>query len=1354
MLCESVAREKMDQVHNSSLEEERFLKNSQQEEMSLQSMLGVMVQENQRRDAMMERMMEKFMQASLSANTNNLSVMPEVLRNVPDFDGDVHKGREWIASLKSVKTLHELPESYMLETARNKLKRGAFHWYERRRFSLTTWEKFLAEFEETFVMGESVTEIFQRMTNRSQGRNESISDYFHEKVSLCSKLGLTEPEMKQQILLGLWSKDTYAAMIPKLHTNMNKLLHDLLEFEQLNNERLARTKGKREEPISTNRESARPVSPRQNKKNLQVTCYKCGRVGHYARDCVQQDIKCFACRELGHVSKDCPKRTTRQQTRDNTTMIIDQKTVPAYVVPCKIQTANEPIEVNAVLDTGASASFLSEDLIDGRHINKADSWKTFYGVNGTVMNVLGTYCTTIHVIECNAEISIKFYIVPKAVIPCVCILGRDFVAQPDLEITFGAQLQIVHKNIREYPEFLSNEVLMINEQPQDPLPNLDIESSLEPKVQKRVVELFQKNYVEPVRPEKPNIDFEMNIKLVKDHMPFFCRPRRLSYYENSELSKMLKELLDKGIIKRSTSEYSSRVVLVSKKDGTLRMCVDFRSLNKLVIRDNFPMPVMEEQIEMLQGKVFFTQLDLKNAFYHVQVKEECTKYLSFVTPNGQFEFLRMPFGFCNAPSTFMRYINAIFRGLIETGKIIIYMDDLLIATETVEENLSILKEILKIVVDNKLELRIDKCTFLKRKITYLGYEVSAQGIKPSASNVDSVIKYPIPQNQKELHSFIGLASYFRKFIHEFSLIAKPLYNLLRRETAFEFGPDELNVFNELKSRLAEQPILSLYSPSVETELHCDACQSGYGAILLQRQKDGNMHPVFYFSKRTTDAESRYHSYELECLAIVYSIKRFHIYLQNLKFKIVTDCNSLRLTLEKRDIVPRIMRWAMFLENYNYDVEHRGNDRMRHVDALSRANHILILEDNTFEQNLAISQNLDRNIQRIKADLTKEQSTFFELRNGLVYRKSNSKLLFYVPESMHSSVLRASHDQMGHVGIDKTSDYILQTYWFPKLREKVKNYINNCLRCITYNGSSGKPEGSLHNIPKGNKPFVTIHIDHYGPLEKTSTNKRYIFEVIDAFTKFVKFYSVKSTGVKEVIGKLTDYFSNYSKPLRIISDRGAAFTSNEFQNFVEEQGITHIKIATGVPRANGQIERINRDLTPMLGKLTEIKDRWDETLPMVEFAINNTISRSVQTAPAVLLFGVVQRDPYDNVRNYIQDNNSSDEPNEHIETIRVQAEEANTKLQDYNKNLYDKKHKQPTEYEVGDYVVLTNIDNTPGVNKKLMPRYKGPYEVERKLGNDRYLIRDVEGFQFSQKPFHAVYSSDRMRKWLEVSGEVE
>lgn len=621
-----------------------------------------------------------------------------------------------------------------------------------------------------------------------------------------------------------------------------------------------------------------------------------------------------------------------------------------------------------------------------------------------------------------------------------------------------------------------------------------------------------------------------------------------------------------------------------------------------------------------------------------------------------------------------------------------------------------------------------------------------EGIRPTDHNIAAVLNYPVPRNAKEVLRFVSLASYFRRFIPSFSILAKPLYDLVKKNAKFEFTAKQYSAFENLKERLASKPILAIYSPTAETELHCDASISGFGAILLQKQEDGLFKPIFYFSQRTTPAEAKYHSFELECLAVVNAIKRFHVYLGGIKFKIITDCDSFRLTLSKQQVNPRISRWAMFLQDYDYEICHRPGKRMSHVDALSRCHSVLVIESNTFDQTLAICQNRDAEISKIRSALEHAEDKFFELRDGLVYRKNkNKELLFYVPLSMENNVIRTCHDDLGHSGCDKVVNNISKLYWFPKLREKVKEYIANCLRCIEFSPLSGKQEGFLHSIDKDKLPFQTIHIDHLGPLEKTSKGYKYLFAIIDSFTKFVKLYPCKSTKSEECVNHLTDYFRAYSKPRRVISDRGTAFTSALFTEFLKSEGIDHVLIAVGTPRANGQVERLNKTITPMIAKLCDLPEKWDRVLGKVEFACNNTVSRATNNTPSQLLFGIDQiGEIHDYIKLILEDNS---EKVRDLVQIRNKAVEHITKVQKSNESNYNKRRKEALVYSAGDYVMIKNVDTTAGVNKKFIPKFKGPYVVKKVLDCDRYVIEDIDGFQVTQLPYNGVVAPDNMKPYI-------
>jgi len=338
------------------------------------------------------------------------------------------------------------------------------------------------------------------------------------------------------------------------------------------------------------------------------------------------------------------------------------------------------------------------------------------------------------------------------------------------------------------------------------------------------------------------------------------------------------------------------------------------------------------------------------------------------------------------------------------------------------------------------QLNYDKCRFL-RKIEFLDYVISLDGITLSPRHTEAVKQYKPPANAAEVQRFLGLASYFRKFIKDFAITAKPLYDLLKKGVPFEFNNECVRSFEILKKELTSKPVLALYNPAAETELYTDACASGLGAMLLQKQQHGSWTVVVYYNQSTNQAEARYHSFELEMLAIVRATERFHSYGSN--FTVVTDCNALVYAINKANLNPRIARWTLVLQNFK--LIHRPCGKMKHVDALSRG--VAYVNELSLERELELRQLSDVRIQDIANSLEYNDNEKFVLVNGLVYRKNNDDLRFVVPDAMIPALLRAHHDSMGHAGRVKTFEGIAQSYWFPSMRKKIYEYIDNCFVCI-------------------------------------------------------------------------------------------------------------------------------------------------------------------------------------------------------------------------------------------------------------------------------------------------------------------
>lgn len=863
---------------------------------------------------------------------------------------------------------------------------------------------------------------------------------------------------------------------------------------------------------------------------------------------------------------------------------------------------------------------------------------------------------------------------------------------------------------------------------------------------------------------------EMNIEL-NSNRPVVYRPYRLSHHEREKVRNMVGEMLDAGVVKESVSEYASPILLVRKKDGSTRMCVDYRMLNSVTVKERYPMPIIEDEIARLTGQACFITLDLASGYYQVPISEQSKHLTSFVTPDGQYEFNRMPFGLANAPAVFQRMMNSLL-GSARFGKATAYIDDVLIFGKNPAECLERLEEVLLVMENANLTLNMAKCNFLCDKITYLGYEISADGVRPGEGKIVSVQNFPRPENVHHVRQFLGLASYFRKFIRDFALIACPLSKLLKKGAAWEWSDSQEQSFRDLKSRLIDRPILAIYDPAAETELHTDASRLGIGGILLQRTSVNEaFHPVAYYSRQTSPEEKNFHSYELETLAVVFSLRKFRVYLLGKEFKIVTDCSALRSTFLKRDLIPRIARWWLTLQEFDCSIEYRAGSKMSHVDALSRnpvADEgdvsmdqfptVMSISDDDWLHTLQLG---DSELCRIKTILDssldeaglKYINENYVIKDNRLFRcldGNKDRIRWVVPKGARWQLCRMNHDDIGHFGYEKTLERIKKNYWFAKMSKFVKKYVSACIECAFAKKNAGDREGLLHPIPKVDVPFHTLHVDHLGPFVKSSRGHTHLLVVVDAFTKFCFVKPVRNTSAQNVIRVLVDIFYTFRIPDRLISDRGSCFTSHAFKRFTLDKGFKHVLNAVASPRSNGQVERYNRTILDSLKAFNVKHDEkdWDTHLGKVQWGLNNTVQKTTGRTPAEVLFGTAMNVEMSPILNEIV--NETRECSDRS-VIRDEVKERIDREQVKQKKRYDEGRKPAHEYELGALVKITKICfNNDGQSKKLMPTYMGPYRVAEVLGRDRYKVTPVPGLGGTQNRRETIVAADRMRPWIHIA----
>ena len=432
------------------------------------------------------------------------------------------------------------------------------------------------------------------------------------------------------------------------------------------------------------------------------------------------------------------------------------------------------------------------------------------------------------------------------------------------------------------------------------------------------------------RPPKRAVEFEINTE--EGSTPPSRPPYRLSPKEHEELQAQIDDLLAQGHIRPSSSPYGAPVLFVPKKDGRWRMCVDYRALNRQTVRDRYPLPRIDDLLDRLGKAKHFTTLDLASGYHQIAVKEEDIPKTAFRTQRGQFEFVVMPFGVTNAPSTFQRMMNSLFKEEMDKF-VLVYLDDILVFSATLQEHIEHIKKTLDRLREAKLYARLHKCAFFQQQVEYLGYDVSAAGICPSASKVKAVVEWPRPQSVRDIRAFLGLASFYRRFIKQFSLKARPLTDLTREKNDWQWNESQENAFNSLKQSLVLAPVLRIPDFDLPFVVTTDASLVSVGGILEQDFGQG-LQPVAYESRKLNPAETRYSAYERELLGMVWAIGKWRHYLEGTHFVVQTDHSSLRHLPNQPSVNRRIWKWVSILQGYDMEIRHIPG-KINPADALTR-----------------------------------------------------------------------------------------------------------------------------------------------------------------------------------------------------------------------------------------------------------------------------------------------------------------------------------------------------------------------------------------------------------------------------------
>jgi hypothetical protein len=669
-------------------------------------------------------------------------------------------------------------------------------------------------------------------------------------------------------------------------------------------------------------------------------------------------------------------------------------------------------------------------------------------------------------------------------------------------------------NTNELDESLPSVVISLLQEYEDVFPN-DVPSGLP-----------------PIRGIEHQIDF----------VPGATIPNRPAYRSNpeetKELQRQVEELLAKGHVRESMSPCAVPVLLVPKKDGTWRMCVDCRAINNITVKYRHPIPRLDDMLDELHGSCIFTKIDLKSGYHQIRMKEGDEWKTAFKTKYGLYEWLVMPFGLTNAPSTFMRLMNHALRAFL--GRfVVVYFDDILVYSKSLDEHIDHLHCVLTVLRKEKLYANLKKCSFCLDKVVFLGFVVGAKGIAVDEENVKAIKKWPTPKSITEVRSFHGLASFYRRFVKDFSTLAAPLTEIVKKSVGFKWGSEQDRAFIEIKERLCGAPLLALPDFSKTFEIECDASGIGIRAVLMQEKW-----PIAYFSEKLNGAVLNYPTYDKELYALVRALETWQHYLWPKEFVIHTDHESLKHLKGQGKLNRKHAQWMEFIETFPYVIKYKQGKENIVADALSRR-YALISTLNAkllgFEYVKELYVN-DDDFASVFAACEKAAFGKFYRIDGYLFRENR---LCVPNSSMRELLVREAHGGglMSHFGVRKTLDVLHEHFFWPKMKRDVERV---CSRCVTCRQAKSRvlPHGLYTPLPVPSAPWVDISMDFVLGLPRSRKGRDSIFVVVDRFSKMAHFISYHKTDDATHIADLffREIVRLHGVPRSIVSDRDVKFLS--------------------------------------------------------------------------------------------------------------------------------------------------------------------------------------------------------------------
>lgn len=1036
-------------------------------------------------------------------------------------------------------------------------------------------------------------------------------------------------------------------------------------------------------------------------------------------------IICYKCKEKGHFASKCTKQKPVAKSTKVHMVDMDVMTNPVRRrndglcrVDAQIGVINgKTTSVEMLLDTGANKDVVSQRIIND--LKKAGCPMKVLGNGSMQMTLASGKCIAacqkvqldIMFYSNNREVSsTRTFVVIKEITEDV-ILSLDTIQELQLWELLQRQQwsddidceeeQLIAEEEADRQWLVETEPEMVN------LCQISAEINSEFSQKTRLEEIINKYGVlfgefdqEGLR-VKP---MEIKLKPGRQLNPQTCR------YVKPEISKLLKDELDRMVEQKilkptNSASVASPLVIVPKRDGTIRIAVDYRHLNDNLIPFAGAIPDMKSMFQYLAGNRFFAKLDNLWGYHQLRIAEEDQELTTIITPFGLYKWTRCPFGISTAPGVYQdRMAHVILRDHVTKG-CLVYIDDTIVYGKTEEEFLKHLEEVLQSMVKFNVRLKPAKCSFGCSEVEFLGHIFNGQGYHLSERRKMSITQLKEPTTFTQLKSMLGMVNYFRNFIPDLSRLLIPLTDLTkgRKKGKLDLTDEARVAIEKVKEAVVNAGVLRFLQRDGRIKLYTDASQEGIAGVLTQVQEETKEYPIMFVSKKLTEVASRWSTIEQECYAIFYCITQLKSFLYGRHFTVVTDHRNLLFL--KKSTIPKIVRWRLQLQEFSFNIEHIDGADNVVADALSRLCMITAV--------------------------TEEES------NG-----------------NHVDVMKSFHNcYVGHHGVSRMMKILEEAnIKWPNMRRDVTQFVKNCLVCQKIKTQPVPQVNLVQRTLQGRYPMEHVAVDTIGPLTEDQDGHRYILVIIDEYSKYCELYATKTVQAQEYVRCLVNHVATFGMMKRVRSDGGTQFTARVCEQLAAGLGYEHHVILPYHPQANGIVERRNGEVMKHLRAIVlemRVKDKWSQWLPIAQRILNTAFDRSIGTYPYRLIFGDRLR-----LREELQvnmDNMEGIEVEEYIQRLNVAIEEYSELSRRYREIQRKRREdawrqidaSNAKEFKVGEYVLVTYPSRPVS---KLNAIYRGPLLIVEKVRDD--IVRCLDLVSKKHIEFHV----DRLRI-LHVANDV-